>query len=318
MMSFAEINQQKINRGFIIALTSAVVLSFTGILISLVSRDYQLPALILAFWRDFFVVISALPLLLLVAPHLLKFHKTNLFFLVLFGFALSVFNIAWTLAVALSGASIATVLVYSSAGFTAMLAHLLFNETIGWKKGIAIILCLSGCVLVSGATNFADWQTNWLGIVSGLLSGLLYAVYSLMGRHAAQRELNPWTTLFYSFLFAAVFLLLINLIPLEFFPAKAHEPIDLIWLGTQWRGWLLLLLLAAGPTLIGFGLYNMSLGLLPSSTANLILTLEPVLTAITAYFLLGERLTMLELIGSGMILVAIMVLRYQKIKNHYE
>jgi drug/metabolite transporter (DMT)-like permease len=73
-----------------------------------------------------------------------------------------------------------------------------------------------------------------------------------------------------------------------------------------------LFILAAGPTLIGFGLYNVSLGMLPSSTANLILTLEPVITAITAYFLLNERLTALELIGSGMILGALILLRYRR------
>jgi drug/metabolite transporter (DMT)-like permease len=86
----------------------------------------------------------------------------------------------------------------------------------------------------------------------------------------------------------------------------------MFFLGAQWRGWLLLLLLAAGPTLIGFGLYNVSLGLLPSSTANLILTLEPVLTAITAFFLLGERLTPLELLGSSLILTALVLLRLRK------
>ena len=117
------------------------------------------------------------------------------------------------------------------------------------------------------------------------------------------------------FLFAAVFLLIINLLPLDFIPAKANGFPELFELGRQWRGWILLIILAAGPTLIGFGLYNVSLGMLPSSTANLILTLEPVITAITAYFLLDERLTALELIGSGMILGALILLRYRRTKR---
>lgn len=32
---------------------------------------------------------------------------------------------------------------------------------------------------------------------SGLLTGLGYVAYSLLGRSASQRGLNPWTTLFY-------------------------------------------------------------------------------------------------------------------------
>jgi len=67
----------KTNKGFMIALASAVVLSFTGIIIKMVSEDYQLPALILAFWRDFFVVICAFPFLLLLKPQLLKVQKNN-------------------------------------------------------------------------------------------------------------------------------------------------------------------------------------------------------------------------------------------------
>ena len=304
--------QGSINRGFTIALVSAVVLSFTGIIIRIVSEDYHLPALILAFWRDIFVVLSAFPFLLLLNKKLLRIEKNNLIFLVVFGFDLACFNIAWTLAVTLSGASIATVLVYSSAGFTALLGYFLLGESLGWKKAFSVFLCLIGCLLVSGAVDIDAWQRNALGIISGILSGFLYAVYSLLGRRAKQRNLNPWTTLFYTFLFAAIFLLFINLLPLNIIPATANTFSDLFQLRTQWRGWILLVLLAAGPTLIGFGLYNVSLGILPSSTANLILTLEPVITSITAYFLLGERLTSIELLGSGLILGALILLRYRK------
>jgi drug/metabolite transporter (DMT)-like permease len=311
-LSLANKTQSNANQGFIIALLSAIVLSFTGIIIRIISEDYQLPALILAFWRDFFVVLWAFPFLLFLKPKLLKIKKSDMKFLLLFGLALAIFNIAWTLAVTLSGASVATVLVYSSAGFTAILGHFLLDETLGWKKITSIILCLIGTILVSGALDLDVWRQNTLGILSGVLSGLLYAVYSLMGRQAANRGINPWSTLFYSFFAAAVVLLVINLLPGKIFNASALYPSDIIQLGTEWRGWILLLLLAGGPTLIGFGLYNVSLGMLPSSTANLILTLEPVLTAITAYFLLDERLTSIEIAGSCLILTALILLRYKR------
>jgi len=304
--------QYQLNRGYMIALVSAAVLAFTSILIRMVSEDYGLPALILAFWRDTFVVLCALPYLGIFKPSLLKIERKHLLFLITFGAVLALFNILWTLAVTLTGAAVATVLVYSSAGFTALLGRLLLKETLDTKKVVAVILCLAGCVLVSGATSAAAWRTNTLGIVTGVLSGLLYAIYSLMGRRAAQKKINPWTALFYTFLFAALILLGINLLPDNLFPATADHPAEMFLLGTQWRGWLLLLLLAAGPTLIGFGLYNVSLNLLPSSTANLILTVEPVLTAIAAFFLLGERLTPLELLGSALIMTALVILRLRK------
>ncbi len=71
----------------------------------------------------------------------------------------------------------------------------------------------------------------------------------------------------------------------------------------------MLFLLAAGPTVAGFGLYNVSLVHLPSSVTNLIVTLEPTFTAVTAYLLLGERLTLIQGAGSLLILSAVVFLR---------
>ena len=75
-----------------------------------------------------------------------------------------------------------------------------------------------------------------------------------------------------------------------FLPGAVTRPADFLWLGQLWTGWGILLLLAVGPTLTGYGLYNVSLTLLPASVANLIVSLEPAFTAGIAYFLLGERL----------------------------
>ena len=68
-------------------------------------------------------------------------------------------------------------------------------------------------------------------------------------------------------------------------------------------------LLAAGPTLAGYGLYNVSLTYLPSSVANLIVSTEPVFTVVIAYFLLGERLTWVQVGGSLLILGGVAFLR---------
>jgi drug/metabolite transporter (DMT)-like permease len=222
---------------------------------------------------------------------------------------LAIFNAVWTLSVALNGAAISTVLVYCSAAFTALLGWWLLAERLDWAKLLAIVLCLGGCVLVSGALDLASWRANLPGILTGILSGLGYAIYSLMGRSAAQRGLNPWTTLLYTFGFAAVFLLLFNLLPGSPLPGAASRPADLFWLGTAPAGWIILFLLAAGPTVAGYGLYNVSLGYLPSSVANLIATLEPAFTAVIAYFLLGELLNGLQLGGSLMILTGVVFLR---------
>jgi drug/metabolite transporter (DMT)-like permease len=152
------------------------------------------------------------------------------------------------------------------------------------------------------------WQVNPMGIVTGLASGVGFAVYSLMGKASARRGINPWTATLYSFGFAAAFLLLVQ------------RPDTLLWLSRPlangadgWRevglGWGILVVLSIGPVLGGYGLYTASLTLLPASTANLIATLEPAMTAVLAFLLLGERLTWPQILGSGLILAGVLFLR---------
>jgi len=301
----------RLARGYAAALVSALILSTTGILIAYLTRTYGLPALVLAFWRDLFVMLSLLAVLGLIRPSLLRVGREHLPFLLAYGLALSLFNALWTLSVVLNGAAAATVLVYCSTAFTALLGWRLLRERLDWARWLAVAACLGGCVLVAGAYDAEVWRSNLLAILTGILSGLLYAVYSLMGRAAAQRGLNPWSTLLYTFGFAACFLLLYNLLPFKL-PGAAAALQELLWLGDAWAGWGVLLLLAAGPTLAGFGLYNISLGYLPSSLANLILTLEPAFTAVLAYFLLGERLTAVQLAGGLLILGAVVLLRIRE------
>ena len=296
-------------RGYTIALFAAGFLSTTAIFIRYLTETYHIPALVLAFWRDVFVGLALLPALGLLRPGLLRAGRRHLPYLALYGLVLAVFNSFWTLSVALNGAAVATVLAYCSAAFTTLLGWWLLKERVDGVKLLAVGLCLAGTVLVAQAFDAAAWSANPGGILAGVLSGLSYAAYSLMGRSAAQRGLNPWTTLLYTFSFAAVVLLAANLLPGQLLPGAAAAPADLFWLGGALAGWGVLFLLAAGPTVAGFGLYNVSLTYLPSSVANLIVTLEPVFTAATAFFLFGERLNLVQLAGSGLILAGVVFLR---------
>jgi drug/metabolite transporter (DMT)-like permease len=299
----------RLTRGYLIALSSAVILSTTAILIRHLAVNYQLPALVLAFWRDGFVALTLVTVLGITRPGWLRVQRRDLLYFLIYGFVLAVFNALWTNSVVLNGAAVSTVLVYSSAAFTALLGWWLLKESLGWIKILAVMLCLGGCVLVAGAYEAAVWRSNWLAIFTGVISGLAYAVYSLMGRTAAQRGLNAWTTILFTFAFAACFLLMFNLLAGGKLPGTAAQPADLLWLGNAWAGWGVLFLLAAVPTVAGFGLYNVSLGYLPSSIANLILSTEPVFTAVIAFLVLKEQLSVIQIVGSLLILGGVALMR---------
>lgn len=260
-----------------------------------------MPPLVLAVWRDFFVTLGLAGGLALLLPAGLRLPQAQLGFLVLYGFIVSLFNAVWTYSVALNGAAVATVLAYSAPAYTAVLGWRLFQEKLGWLKIAVVTASILGCALVAGALDPAAWQVNGLGIFTGILSGLLFSAYSLMGKCADRRALNSWSTLMYAFGFATLFLLAYNLFGGAFG--------DLLWLGGAWTGWAVLALLGVGPTIGGYGLYTLSLSYLPMSVASLIATLEPAMTALLAFFLLGERLGAAQLLGSALILFSVIVLR---------
>jgi drug/metabolite transporter (DMT)-like permease len=288
--------------GFFIALVSSAILSTTGIFVRYLTTNYQMPALVLALWRAIFVTLTLMVVLGVGKRRLLSLSRGQLGYLIIYGLVLAVFNSIWTLSVSINGAAVATVLVYCSAAFTAILGRIFLQENLGWVKILAIVLCLAGCYLTAGAYDPSVWNSNLVGIATGVVSGLAYAIYSLMGRSAAQRGLNPWSTLLFAFLFAAGFLLLANLTIGPFLPGGAQKPADIFWLGGAIKGWAIIFALAAGPTVIGFGMYLVSLSRLPSSVANLIVTSEPVFTSVFAFFILGEVLTGIQIGGAVLIL----------------
>ena len=303
----------RLTRGYLICLVGTVIWSTTGIILRYLTVTYQIPPLVLAYWRDLFLSIFLALLFLVVNRSLLRIERKHFTFFILYGLTVALFNSVWTYSVALNGAAVSTVLAYSSAAFTAVLGRWLYGEALGKAKILAVSLSLLGCVFVAGAYDPTTWQLNPWGILTGIVSGLMFAFYSLMGKGSSNRGINPWSALLYSFFFASCFLLLLNTAAAGFKGSTLAA--ELGWLGTQWKGWLVLLLLAVGPTLGGFGLYTVSLAYLPASVANLIATLEPASTAVLAYFLLGEVLTVPQWLGAVMIIASVILLGFTERKS---
>jgi DME family drug/metabolite transporter len=303
----------RLTQGYLICLAGTVLWSSTAVFIRFLTETYHIPSLVLAFWRDLFLTSALAITFLFFSRKRLLVPRGQLRFLFIYGFVLSIFNSLWTVSVAFNGAAVSTVLAYSSAAYTAVLSWRLFGEKLDLAKGLAVLCGLTGLVLVSGAYNPAVWRLNPIGMISGVLSGVGFAAYSLMGKEASHRSIDPWTVLMYAFGFAALFLLGYNIVSgwipgaRTTFGAVEH----LLWLGPALIGWVVLLVLAIGPTVGGYGLYTVSLNYLPASVANLIATLEPVFTSLQANVFLKEVFTPMQIVGSGLILVGVALLRLE-------
>ena len=295
------------SRGYLIALIATVLWSTTGVIISYLSRTYALPSLILAFWRDCFVSFGMLVGLLIFSRARFQLDRSHWKFMVFYGLTLAIFNSMWTFSVQYNGAAVATVLAFSSPAMTAILSRIVFKEKISWIKIISIGLSLIGMIFVSGAYDPATWSLNAAGIIFGLLTGFFFAVYNLEGKHASDTSIDSWTALLYSFACATFFLLFFNIGK----DLLSHKVIftEMLWLGSSVSGWGILFFLGVAPTLGGFGLYTLSMRSIPATTANLIATLEPAMTAIWAYFFLSELLTGNQLWGGLLTLAGVILLR---------
>jgi drug/metabolite transporter, DME family len=285
-------------KGILIALLGTTAWATTAIFISYLYNHFVILPLTLAFWRDLLVGVALFLVLLVKRPHWLRLTRRDVFFFLGYGsVALALFNGAWSFSVKFNGAAVATVLAYSSPAFTLLLARPWLKEPITGRKWIAVLLSLTGCVLVVRAYTAETWQVNGLGLLAGLVTGLCFAVYNLAGRWSAKRFPQAWTVTTYGFLFAAATL------------GLSQRPETLFTLGPAWEGWLILIILALGPTILGYGLYTVSLRYLPASTAGLIASLEPALTAVMAVFILGETLDGWQWLGAGLIVVAVLVVQ---------
>ena len=301
-------------QGYSAALAGAVFLSTTSIFIRHLVTEFDMPPLVLAFWRNVFVVSTLVPFMLLFNRKLLRVERAHIPFLAAFGLMLAGFNGFWAISVAQNGAAVATVMVYCSVAYTAILGWKFLGESLGALKFAAIVLCLCGCALISGALNASAWQSNLPGVVAGLLTGLCYTAYSLMGRVTSERGISPWTTLLYIFAFAGTFLFLANLSG-GWLPGSAATPTDLFWLGESVEGWTVMILLGAIPTVGGYGFYNVSLTLLDASVANIIVSLEPLFTAVLAFMLLGETLSPVQLLGSALLLSGVAAIKLADLRR---
>lgn len=302
-------NPSRSSRGYLIALTATVIWSTTGIFISYLSKTYALPSLVLAFWRDLFVSFGMAVGLWVFSRPRFTLGREHWRFMVLYGLTLAIFNSMWTFSVQYNGAAVATVMAFSSPAMTAILSRIVLKERFSQIKIISILLSLAGIILVAGAYNPAAWNLNPLGIIFGLLSGFMFAIYNLQGKHASDAGIDSWTALLYSFAGATFFLFFFNLGNDLFI--SGHAPLsDMLWLGDSITGWGILFVLGVAPTLGGFGLYTLSIRYLSPTTSNLIATLEPAFTAIWAYFFLSEMLTATQLVGGGLVLMGVILLRF--------
>ena len=195
----------------------------------------------------------------------------------------------------------AVLIQYLSPVWIALYAFIFQKEPFTNGKIVALFLALLGCYFTVGAYRTDLLRLNRSGIVSGLISSLFFSFYALYGEKGLKKY-EPWTLILYGFGFGAVLYWILN------------SPVKLITGGYSFKIWMAFLYIAIFSTLIPFGLYLKGIERVRATCASITATWEPVVAGMTAYFVLGEVLFPLQVLGGIGVIAAIALLQTAKEK----
>ncbi len=191
------------SRGYLLVLGAAAAWSTSGLFIRWTVASGGLSALSLAFWRDLTTAVSLILGLALFKREWLRVKRRDLPWLAGLGIVgVGTFHVLWNLAMLRLGYAAATVILYSAPVFVTVMAWLIWREPLTWPKIAAIVLTLTGCVLVAGLEKLAGTDLTAGGLILGLSAALAYGSFSLFSRRLTGRY-SPWTILTYGFAFGS-------------------------------------------------------------------------------------------------------------------
>ena len=205
------------------------------------------------------------------------------------GVFLAVDLILWTHAIVDIGAGVATVLGNLQVLIVAGLAWLIWHERPGRAVALALPVVMLGIVLVSGlAGRPASGQHPLAGIGYGLAMSFAYACYLMMLRRSSADSAHVAGPVADSTAGATVTSLAIGLVG----GGLALHP---IWPALGW-----LIMLALISQVAGWLMITSSLPRLPAAVGSLMLLLQPAASLGLAAVILGERPTLLQILGAAL------------------
>ena len=211
------------------------------------------------------------------------------------------FTCCYFTAIRLMTMSTAAILLYTSPIWVMILAILFLKEKFSVQKLIALILAFAGCVLVSGFGG----KVTVAGILVGLGSGLGYGLYSIFGTFALKKY-STFTVTCYTFLIAGLG---------SIFVANPPDLIAKIQAVDNKLSLLGFVLLTSVVTaVIPFMLYTLGLNRTTAGRAAVLATVEPAAATLFGFFVMGETVGPVAIIGILLVFAAIVVLSL-KAKN---
>jgi drug/metabolite transporter, DME family len=219
-------------------------------------------------------------------------HTKDIPLLFVFGLlGISLFYVSYQYAINSGGAALASVLLYTAPAWVVVCSFFIYKEKLTINKITALLLIIAGVFLISntGGNANSSKSLSTLAIVSGLTAGFCYSLYYTVGKHFSARYSS-----------ANLFLYILPIGCLGILPFVEFAPKSPL-------AWLALVAVAIISTFIANQCYYQGLKKLEAGKASIVSTIEPVVAATAAFFILGEHFTLLGYVGATLVICAVLL-----------
>lgn len=249
---------------------SIFLAGFTGILGVLIEMSEGLLV-----WYRIMITVVTLLLILGLRKEIQKVAPSMVWKLLGIGTLIALHWVFFFGSIKLSNVSIGLVCFASTGLFTAILEPIFTPKKFSWPEVILGLMSLLGILLIF------HFDTRYReGIIAGILSALLAALFSVLNKRHVNR-LDPRTMMLYELSGGLVLLTLLMPVYLYFYPPAYIVPTA--------KDWLWLFVLAWLCTVYAMNLMLQALKHVSAFTQNLSLNLEPVYGIILAFILFNEN-----------------------------
>jgi len=280
---------------YLVLVLGIVSVSFAAVFIRLADA----PPIVIAAYRMLIAAVVITPFYL-ARPRGLpkKLLKRDILLILLSAISLALNFVLWITSLEYTSIASSVVLATSHPIFVAVISFFLWRERLSRKAILGMVVALGGVVIINYG-GFILSTESFFGNMLALLAAIAVGIYLIIGRHLREKiSLLPYLSSVY--IGAALILLAAMLIGGYSFT------------GYSANTYLMFLLLALIPQLVGHSILNKAVRLMPATIVSVAILGEPVGAIILGYIILGEGITIIEVIGSILSLGGIlMVMLYR-------
>jgi drug/metabolite transporter (DMT)-like permease len=277
-------------RPYVTLLVGVISVSFASIFIRLADA----PPLVIATYRLAIASLILIPVACVKARwNFSQLSASGLLWILLSAIFVALHFGLWITSLSYTSIASSVILVTSHPVFVAIISYFFLQERINRATITGIVIALVGVVCI----NYGGYVFNpsaFRGDLLALLAAFAMGGYLIIGSQLRKRiDVLPYLTLVYSL--SAIILLIVTLLSGYRLTGYSSET------------YLMLVLLAVVPQLIGHSSLNIAVRLLPVTLVSVAILGEPVGATLLGYLILNEVPTGSEVIGGLLILGGIFI-----------